>query len=67
MSTKPDSAVEVHYSGPLVTFLSGAIGFEEQPRPGVGAHWAIMAVPIAFWVIGTALIAVIIPWLLLGP
>jgi hypothetical protein len=42
----PGRSVEVHYSGPVVTFLRGSIGFEPQPRPGMPVFWAIIALPI---------------------
>jgi hypothetical protein len=39
----PGQSVEVHYSSPLITFMSGRMGFEPQPRPGAVAMWAILA------------------------
>ncbi|HEY5822548.1 MAG TPA: hypothetical protein VIT20_11270 [Propionibacteriaceae bacterium] len=47
----PGQSVEVHYSGPLITFMSGRIGFEEQPRPGLVAFWAILAIPVVLLLI----------------
>jgi hypothetical protein len=43
----PGQTVEVHYSGPLVSFGAGAMGFTEQPRPGKLTFWLILAIPIA--------------------
>jgi hypothetical protein len=39
-------AVEVHYSGPVMTFMGGKLGFTQQPRPGMLAFWLIIALPI---------------------
>ena len=41
----PGQTVEVHYSGPLITFVGGRMGFEQQPRPGMVAFWLILAMP----------------------
>lgn len=42
----PGQSVEVHYSGPMVTFMRGKIGFSPQPRPGTAIVWALIAVPV---------------------
>lgn len=40
----PGRSSEVHYSGPLITFVDGRIGQGEQPRPGQLAFWILMVV-----------------------
>lgn len=47
----PGQSVEVHYSGPLITFVGGRLGFEPQPRPGMVAFWGILALPIVLVVL----------------
>ncbi len=47
----PGQSVEVHYSPPLLTFVGGRMGFEEQPRPGMLAFWIILAIPILILVL----------------
>ena len=42
----PGTSVEVHYSAPVLTFVKGRMGFEPQPRPGMGVFWAIVALPV---------------------
>lgn len=54
---QPGQSVEVHYSGPLVTFVRGNIGLQEQPRPGMGVFWAILGVPIVILLLVIILIA----------
>lgn len=54
----PGQSIEVHYSGPMITFAAGRMGFEQQPRPGLVAFWVIMAIPILILVITFAAIAI---------
>jgi hypothetical protein len=42
----PGQAVEVHYSGPMMTMMSGKMGFSPQPRPGMLAFGLIISLPI---------------------
>ncbi len=42
----PGQSVEVHYSGPVVTFGSGKMGYEVQPRPGMVAWILIISIPV---------------------
>jgi hypothetical protein len=48
---RPGQSVVVHYAGPVITFLSGRMGFEEQARPGMAVFWAILAVPVVLLVL----------------
>lgn len=43
----PGQSVEVHYTGPVVTFGSGKMGYEEQPRPGFVAWILLISIPVA--------------------
>ncbi|WP_170304529.1 hypothetical protein [Microlunatus speluncae] len=43
----PGQSVEVHYTGPVVTFGSGRMGYEVQPRPGMVAWIVIISIPVA--------------------
>lgn len=47
----PGQSVEVHYSGPMVTFGSGRMGFTEQPRPGFVVWIVLISIPVALLLI----------------
>lgn len=42
VEVQPGRSTEVHYSGPLITFIGGRMGATEQPRPGQLAFWILM-------------------------
>lgn len=42
----PGRSVEVHYTGPVVSFGAGRMGFEEQPRPGMVAFGLMIGIPV---------------------
>ena len=42
----PGQSVEVHYSGPLLTFIGGRMGFTPQARPGVVGMVLLISVPL---------------------
>lgn len=43
----PGQTVEVFYASPMVSFGTGALGFEPQERPGKVAFWLIVGIPLA--------------------
>ncbi|MFC7619549.1 hypothetical protein [Microlunatus sp. GCM10028923] len=43
----PGQSLEVHYTGPVITFGSGRMGFTEQPRPGMIAWILMITIPVA--------------------
>lgn len=54
----PEQTVEIHYAGPLITFMSGRMGFEPQKRGGVVpliVVLAFIALVIVLAIIGAAL------------
>lgn len=42
----PGQSVEVHYSGPLLTFVGGRMGFTPQARPGVVGFGLVLGIPL---------------------
>jgi hypothetical protein len=54
----PGQSVEIHYSGPMMSFGAGAMGFTEQPRPGRVAFGIILAMSLALLLIVLLLIIV---------
>ena len=42
----PGQSVEVHYSGPLLTFIGGRMGFTPQSRPGAVAFGLLLGIPL---------------------
>lgn len=51
LDVPPGQSVEVHYTGPVMTFGSGKMGFTEQPRPGFVAWLVVISIPVLLLVI----------------
>ncbi|MBA3529880.1 MAG: hypothetical protein H0T91_11355 [Propionibacteriaceae bacterium] len=46
VNVAPGQTLEVHYTGPALTFMAGAMGYEPQQRPGRIGVWLILGIPI---------------------
>ncbi len=55
---RPGEHVEVHYSPPLLTFIGGRIGPQQQPRPGVvgfAVAMGVLALALLVGILGAVL------------
>lgn len=58
LSPEPGQTIQLWYAPPFHQFTDGAIGYQPQPRKGLGVLIGIFAVPLAFF-LGIMLLAIL--------